>query len=231
MNDTETLSQPVAKPPAPSAAMPEIDLDSPALYLNRELTWLAFNRRVLTRRMTRATPAGAGQVPGHREQQPRRVLHEAHRRPQAADRRRCAHALAGRAHAHRADPRLSGGHPRDPGRPEAHLRRAHGPAGDQGYPAGQGQGSPSRCPGETAGLLFHQHLPDDHTAGHGPGSPLPLHLQPRAQPPGDPALPRRRRDLHGQGQGPGEQGRLQAPDPGEGSQTSDVCDWTGNTPS
>ena len=47
MNDTETLSQPVAKPPAPGAAMPEIDLDSPALYLNRELTWLAFNRRVL----------------------------------------------------------------------------------------------------------------------------------------------------------------------------------------
>ncbi|MEO0998864.1 MAG: polyphosphate kinase 1, partial [Pseudomonadota bacterium] len=32
--------------PRPSAA-PEWDLDDPSLYLNRELTWLAFNRRVM----------------------------------------------------------------------------------------------------------------------------------------------------------------------------------------
>ncbi|MGB5426012.1 MAG: RNA degradosome polyphosphate kinase, partial [Gammaproteobacteria bacterium] len=38
------------KPPArrPRARSPQgIDLDDPALYLNRELTWLEFNRRVL----------------------------------------------------------------------------------------------------------------------------------------------------------------------------------------
>jgi polyphosphate kinase len=41
--DTD-ISAVVAEPPPPADAH---DLDDPALYLNRELTWLAFNRRVL----------------------------------------------------------------------------------------------------------------------------------------------------------------------------------------
>ncbi|HSQ08645.1 MAG TPA: polyphosphate kinase 1, partial [Chromatiaceae bacterium] len=57
MSDSEALPDldsdrdPEAQPPkvqAPRATQPDpIDLDAPALYLNRELTWLAFNRRVL----------------------------------------------------------------------------------------------------------------------------------------------------------------------------------------
>jgi polyphosphate kinase len=40
--ELETLTE----QPAPASG-PEIDLDDPALYLNRELSWLAFNQRVL----------------------------------------------------------------------------------------------------------------------------------------------------------------------------------------
>ena len=69
--------------------VPSTDLDSPLLYLNRELTWLAFNRRVLAEAEDAAEPAArAGQVPRHHGVEPRRVLHEAHRRPEAAGRRR-----------------------------------------------------------------------------------------------------------------------------------------------
>jgi len=42
---------------APSDAVgPKIDLKGPDLYLNRELTWLAFNRRVLSEVCNRRTP-------------------------------------------------------------------------------------------------------------------------------------------------------------------------------
>ena len=41
-----------ASPPAP----PEVDLEDPALYLNRELTWLEFNRRVLNEAEDERTP-------------------------------------------------------------------------------------------------------------------------------------------------------------------------------
>lgn len=42
----DVAATPVLEEPTPSVAK-TIDLDDPALYLNRELTWLAFNRRVL----------------------------------------------------------------------------------------------------------------------------------------------------------------------------------------
>ena len=35
---------------------PQVDLSAPELYLNRELTWLAFNRRVLHEAMDERTP-------------------------------------------------------------------------------------------------------------------------------------------------------------------------------
>lgn len=39
-----------------SPPAPEMDLDDPSLYLNRELTWLAFNRRVLAEAENERTP-------------------------------------------------------------------------------------------------------------------------------------------------------------------------------
>ena len=41
---------------APAASPPEVDLKDPALYLNRELTWLEFNRRVLNEAEDERTP-------------------------------------------------------------------------------------------------------------------------------------------------------------------------------
>ncbi len=49
MNETETIS-PASAPTAPETTSPEVpsfDLDDPSLYLNRELSWLEFNQRVL----------------------------------------------------------------------------------------------------------------------------------------------------------------------------------------
>ena len=40
-------SEPVISPAPPPALVPKIDLDDQKWYLNRELTWLAFKRRVL----------------------------------------------------------------------------------------------------------------------------------------------------------------------------------------
>ena len=42
--------------PATAPSPPEVDLDDPALYLNRELTWLEFNRRVLNEAEDERTP-------------------------------------------------------------------------------------------------------------------------------------------------------------------------------
>jgi len=47
-------SAPAAAPSPPS--LPEVDLKDPALYLNREITWLEFNRRVLNEAEDERTP-------------------------------------------------------------------------------------------------------------------------------------------------------------------------------
>ena len=49
-------SDPNAAASPASASPPEIDLDDSALYLNRELTWLEFNRRVLNEAEDHRTP-------------------------------------------------------------------------------------------------------------------------------------------------------------------------------
>jgi len=64
----------------------EIDkeLSSHDLFLNRELTWLAFNRRVLHEAEDERNPLSSGSNFSPSPHQPRRVLHEAHRRLEAA---------------------------------------------------------------------------------------------------------------------------------------------------
>ena len=50
---TET---PVPEPTDAAAIAEIVDLDDPHLYLNRELTWLQFNQRVLTEAKDARTP-------------------------------------------------------------------------------------------------------------------------------------------------------------------------------
>ena len=46
---------------------PEVPLTDPALYINRELSWLEFNQRVLAQAQDAAPPAArAREVPRHR---------------------------------------------------------------------------------------------------------------------------------------------------------------------
>src|SRR5207248_11288608 len=45
--DGTAVRSPAAPPPAPAERPAAANLDDPALYINRELSWLEFNRRVL----------------------------------------------------------------------------------------------------------------------------------------------------------------------------------------
>jgi len=49
-------TMPLAEPPPPPPKRAEVDLSSPAFYLNRELTWLAFNQRLLHEAVDAANP-------------------------------------------------------------------------------------------------------------------------------------------------------------------------------
>ena len=102
-----------------------IDLRAPELYLNRELTWLAFNRRVLHEAQDPRTPLlERVKFLAIVNAQSRRVLHEADRRPQAAGRRRGQGPDRRRPHARAADRRMRRVRARVHARCPGHLSRA-----------------------------------------------------------------------------------------------------------
>ena len=88
-------------------------------FLDRELSWLAFNARVLELAQDDdAAAARARPLPGDLREQPRRVLHGPRRGPQAPHRRRCRGAVGERAQPAR----------RARAQPRATSQRAHGRA-------------------------------------------------------------------------------------------------------
>ena len=136
------------------------------------------------RRRTDAAPR-AREVPRHRELEPRRVLHEAHRRPQAAGRGGRAIAHRRRPHPAAADRRSPGGGRGDRGAQGAHPPRGAGPprgARDRSPRPLGAEGGGARC---APGVLRREHHAPGDAAGHRPGPSLPLHLEPLAQPAGD----------------------------------------------
>ena len=127
--------------------------------------------------------ARAREVPRHLGLEPRRVLHEAHRRPEAAGRRRVAGAHRGRPHAGRADRRrvCRRARLRAPAtRPVE--RTARSAARRARHPDPVARRARRRRAGGAARALRAQHLPAGDAAGARPGASVPVHLQPVAQP-------------------------------------------------
>ena len=155
--------------------------------------------------------ARAREVPRDHRREPRRVLHEAHRRAQAAGRGRRAEDHRRRPHARPPDPGLPPGRPRP--------ARAHGAAGRAPREAAAGREDrtgalrPAREGGAGPGprRVRALDLPAGHAPVGRPRAPLPLRLEPLAQPAGDAALPRGRRALAGARQGPRRRRRAPLP--------------------
>ena len=79
-DDTELVDSAPEAPPA--ATSPAIDNALPEdRYLNRELSWLDFNARVLALAADTSLPLLNSEVPRDLRVEPRRVLHGARRRP------------------------------------------------------------------------------------------------------------------------------------------------------
>ena len=144
----------------------------------------------------RAHPAaGAREVPRHHRLEPRRVLHEAHRRPQAAGRRPACRRP--RSTAARPPQQISECHAVDPRRCAPRMqalaaRAASSCCEAEGIelvalrPARRTRSRP-QVRAEYLRSIFPLVTP----AVDRPGAPLPVHLQPLAEPAGDAALPRR----------------------------------------
>ena len=163
-------------------------------FSNRELSWLAFNARVLALAEDRApAAAGTGEVPGHLRQQPRRVLHGARRRAEAAPapwacRCQSVDGLSQREHAGRA----GRAHPRAgrPARPLLPRRRRSRRWPTRASASCAGPTSTTRTRPGWPSYFRSQDLPGAHAARRRPGAPVPVHLRTVAEPGRHRARPR-----------------------------------------
>ena len=155
-------------------------------FLNRELSWLDFNARVLALAEDAHRPAArAGQVPRHLRHEPRRVLPGAGRRAQGAGRGRASGtAYPGRARPARAAPRRSASRSTSSSSARRTLftegasrRRSSG-----GHPLRPTGTSSTTTTASSSRGVRRAHLPGAHPARRRPRPPLPVHLQPVAQP-------------------------------------------------
>ena len=200
--------------PTQSSSSAEINLEDPGLYINRELSWLRFNERVLEEALDPANPLLERvnfltifysnldeffmvRVSGLLQQRKAGV----HR------------AAAGRHVAGRAAP----DHPRAPAADAAASRRlldGRPPArsGQERHPRRRPPRARRRAAGRVAPPFRGRAVPGPHAARLRPRPSVPAHLQSQHQPGGGGARPRRRREVRST-QGAGE---LPAPAAGGG---------------
>ena len=174
-------------------------------FLNRELSWLEFNARVLALAEDHdAAAARTRQVPRDLQPEPRRVL------PGARVRARRSSSLAG---VRGTSPdgldqrRAAARDPRAGRRARARARRPSSPRTSR--PSSQEAGirvrrlgrARRRGPAELARGVRRPDLPGAHAARRRPRAPVPVHLEPVAEPRGRRARPDHRRGPLRAGQG------------------------------
>ena len=184
-----------AAPSPPAAPAAAIDLKDSSLYLNRELSLLAFQRRVLEEARGRAqSAAGAGEVPVHPRLEPGRVLHGARGRPGRPDGRRRDGSRPGRHEPARA----TGRHPP---RVQEAARTRRIAACDKLLPRTRTSRASSFSTTPTLNaaqlqarraVLRRDRLPRADAAGVRSRPPVSAHLEPEPEPGGVDSRPRRR---------------------------------------